>query len=903
MKQLLSKHTILLAAFLLSSSATCLCQCPSSTTKGNDFWVTFLYNYHSTPSYNPGQLSLICFSDTNNTNVQVHNNTSGTTNLNLNSSNNRHIKHTVASNNEVIAVPYNGGYHVTSDHEIWLYAQNYIYSTQDVAVIFPSSALDTSYIAQDYPATTLGAQVAFVATEDNTVLTMTVPCNIYGTSITAGTTLTPTLMQGQSYLLISNGANSSFSGMTVTSNGKPFAMFQGGRAISVPRNATGSDLIYEQGVSTKYWGTEFVVKGASAQSGNNEVRITSLENGCTITIDGNTVHTLNAGQTYEYPMPAISTKHINTSKPAFVTLYLRSYSNNCGDPSSITIPPVDMGVCEKYFELPVEVGGVNPNHYIVVICDTSHDSGLRLDGNTLPTTGVSTVDGYRVHHFSSTQGIHHLQNTQGPFISYAYGVSDWESYGFLLGMKLEPPALPVYDTVMIHDTTCVGTAYSGHGFSLSATANITTGNITLYRQETSGNIHTTYILHLRVLPTIQSYVYDSIAYRDTLHWNGLDLSTAGDYTLTLTAQNGCDSTVTLHLTIYGYDTVSYYDTICAGNDYNGYGFSLNNARSNTILSRTAMVGDVPTLYLLHLTVLPVFISEVSLTIIYGDTLSTNDTLITSAGNYTFRHTASNGCDSIITLHISLADITINASTDGICPGDEVILTATSNSFIWTATPPDPELDSQQGVNPVIVHPTVSTTYHLLDHSGNILASVTINTDNAPKPCVELSRSFIDFDHPVVTFEDCSEGRHHSTWVFSDGITLYEKHVMRRFDPFPTDSIQVTLNSCNRYSCCSDTTFTLPCRIRSLWFPNAFTPDAETNNSFRPFTSRNIIEFEIDIYNRWGLHIWNSSDPEQGWDGRSDDGTPCPQDAYVYKYFWRDADGDFKNGVGTVTLLR
>ena len=128
-------------------------------------------------------------------------------------------------------------------------------------------------------------------------------------------------------------------------------------------------------------------------------------------------------------------------------------------------------------------------------------------------------------------------------------------------------------------------------------------------------------------------------------------------------------------------------------------------------------------------------------------------------------------------------------------------------------------------------------------------------------------------------------------------------MLRKFDyPLP-DSIGITLTSCNRYNCCSDTTFKIPCRIRSLWFPNVFTPDSESNNLFRCFTSRNIIEFEIDIYNRWGLIIWSSTDIQQGWDGRRSDGTPCPQDAYVYRWHWRDADGDAKSGVGTVTLIR
>jgi gliding motility-associated-like protein len=797
MRPLPIKRAILLAAFLLSYSTTCLCQCPSYTTKGNDFWVTFLYNQNINSPTTVSELRIIATSDQSCT-VNIQDPLGSVHPVAINVSNGMGSCNYFAGTNSMnIAQPYNGAYHVTSTEDIWLYARNRVNSTEDIAMMMPTSSLSTRYIVQGYPSTQKGDEVAFVATEDGTVLTMTVPCNIRGTSITAGTTLNVNLNSGQTYLLMTDDESATFSGMVVKSNKKPFAMFHGAWNPAVPSNSTGRDHAYEQAVAPNFWGSEFVVAGVYNQNGDNRVRITASDSNCSVTINGAVVTTLGANDTYEYILTPSQAVHILTSKPACVIMYLGSYQNNgIGDPSSVTIPPITRGICDNIFIMATSTE-ISPNrHYLTVISDQSIDASLRLNGTPLPSTNSTTVGNYTIHRVNLTQSINHIENPQGPFVAYCYGIGSWISYAYPLAMALDST---INDTLVLYDTTCVGTDYSSHGFSIAATDNSTTGNITLNRQETSGNVHTTYILHL--------------------------------------------------------------------------------------------------------TVLPVFRSDISFTIIYGDTLSYNDTLITMAGSYTFHHTASNGCDSIVTLHISLTDIAINASTNDICAGDEVILTATSNTFIWTATPPDPELDSQQGNNPVTVHPTVTTTYHLLDLSGNILASVTINTSNAPKPCVELSRNFIDFDHPVVTFDDCSDGRLRSTWVFSDGIIFNGNHIMRRFDPFPPDSIQITLISCNQYNCCIDTTISLPRRIRSLWFPNTFTPDAETNNRFRIFTSRNIIEFKIDIFNRWGLHIWSTNDLEQGWDGRQDDSTPCPQGVYVYKYFWRDADGGSQNGVGTVTLLR
>ena len=87
----------------------------------------------------------------------------------------------------------------------------------------------------------------------------------------------------------------------------------------------------------------------------------------------------------------------------------------------------------------------------------------------------------------------------------------------------------------------------------------------------------------------------------------------------------------------------------------------------------------------------------------------------------------------------------------------------------------------------------------------------------------------------------------------------------------------------------------------LWFPNAFTPDAETNNRFVIQTSLPVEEFEMTVYTRNGLLVWHSEDINQMWDGTRN-GTPLPQGAYVYH--WRlKSNNRVRSGLGTITLLR
>ena len=193
-------------------------------------------------------------------------------------------------------------------------------------------------------------------------------------------------------------------------------------------------------------------------------------------------------------------------------------------------------------------------------------------------------------------------------------------------------------------------------------------------------------------------------------------------------------------------------------------------------------------------------------------------------------------------------------------------------------------------------------HHTMDNGCDSVLTVVIDYCTAPVPCVSTSRAVIDFDYPVVTMEDCSEGHVQSTWHFSDGVTLSGNPVRRQLHhPLP-DSLGVHLTSCNAAGCCADTAFVLPTRIRSVWFPNVFSPDEERNNRFAAVTSCQVAQFEIYVYDRRGVLMWHSTDIGTPWDG-THDGTAVPQGAYAYRWYLEDIHGGRWNGTGTVTLLR
>jgi PKD repeat protein len=71
--------------------------------------------------------------------------------------------------------------------------------------------------------------------------------------------------------------------------------------------------------------------------------------------------------------------------------------------------------------------------------------------------------------------------------------------------------------------------------------------------------------------------------------------------------------------------------------------------------------------------------------------------------------------------------------------------------------------------------------------------------------------------------------------------------------------------------------------------------------FRPFFE-NVTEYKLQIFNRWGVLIFESNNLNIGWDGYFGDGNLAPQGVYVWKVTGQYADGSYFEKVGDVTFL-
>jgi gliding motility-associated-like protein len=88
----------------------------------------------------------------------------------------------------------------------------------------------------------------------------------------------------------------------------------------------------------------------------------------------------------------------------------------------------------------------------------------------------------------------------------------------------------------------------------------------------------------------------------------------------------------------------------------------------------------------------------------------------------------------------------------------------------------------------------------------------------------------------------------------------------------------------------------------LYIPNAFAPNSiGKSRLFKP-EGTEINDFSMQIYSRQGVKVFETSDINQGWDGNIN-GTPAPDQIYVYVITFRDAFAYPHVRKGTVTIVK
>jgi gliding motility-associated-like protein len=110
---------------------------------------------------------------------------------------------------------------------------------------------------------------------------------------------------------------------------------------------------------------------------------------------------------------------------------------------------------------------------------------------------------------------------------------------------------------------------------------------------------------------------------------------------------------------------------------------------------------------------------------------------------------------------------------------------------------------------------------------------------------------------------------------------------------------------NTFSCADTAYVTVEIQPEPLIFaPNAFTPNNDGDNDIYKPSIVGSKEYKFFIYSRWGDVVFQTEDPNEGWNGlKFNTGSMLPEGVYTYSIFMRDLNNRVAEKKGYITLMR
>jgi len=334
------------------------------------------------------------------------------------------------------------GVHVIADNEITLYGLNSATATTDAFTALPVDVLGKEYFVAGYDGTNFTgffgpghspAQVAIVATEDNTLVEVVPPTGASSIGGLAEKPFTITLNKFDVYQFVSNRNFIDLTGTYIKAS-FPVAVMSGNLCANIPSNVSYCDHITEMLPPIETWGNNFVITPLATRLQGSLFRVLASEDQTSINIDGVEVAILNSGEFYETLLNTLS--EVSASKPVMVTQYSlgSTFDNTVSDPFMMVIPPIDQFLDAYSFTTP-ESGFVT--HFVNVVIPTSGIDSLRLndvavDSALFSTVGTSSLSAAQIPLVAGSYTL----NAGQLFGIYLYGFGSDDSYGYPGGMAL-----------------------------------------------------------------------------------------------------------------------------------------------------------------------------------------------------------------------------------------------------------------------------------------------------------------------------------------------------------------------------------------------------------------------------------------------------------------------------------
>ena len=294
--------------------------------------------------------------------------------------------------------------------------------------------------------------------------------------------------------------------------------------------------------------------------------------------------------------------------------------------------------------------------------------------------------------------------------------------------------------------------------------------------------------------------------------------------------------------------------------------------------------------------------NVSLTVVNcGTYTSAAGNNYTQTGTFTETFLAANGCDSILTINLTINSIpnasvtTISANCNNTGGSATANVTGGTPNYTYSWSPSNANTATATNL------PSGNYTVVVTDANGCIDSSAAI-VGILPGPDI-----FVSPDNTTILLGDSVQlqafGGNTYTWSPSSGLSC-DTCANPVASPTVTTTYIVTGLDNNGCFNAAEAIVNVNSPCGEVFVPTIFSPDDKgpTANENLCIFGNCIKELNYEVYNRWGQKVFQSSDKSSCWDGTFN-GKPSESGAYVYKVYYLLNDGTSKEEAGNLTLIR
>lgn len=437
------------------------------------------------------------------------------------------------------------------------------------------------------------------------------------------------------------------------------------------------------------------------------------------------------------------------------------------------------------------------------------------------------------------------------------------------------------------DTTICSTDF----VTVANTPYNTTGTYTHILQTWQG-CDSTITLNLIVNPTIQTVIDTTICTPNTITVANIVHDTNGTYIYPMQTWQGCDSTVTLNLTVNQSYEAFIVDTICEYDSYQLGGQSFNST-GNFSVTFPSILGCDSTIYL-DLTVNPVDTT-------YKIVDVCDDSFVTSL---TELYTSQFGCDSVVITNWVVNNSFLNLPDSVICSDAiyTIDLSAVSNDVVWQDGSTDLSYDiSTTGTYSLTatgIDGCIDLDTFVISELSPVYPNQNLTLDTAKCIGDDLILNATTVGATLYKWEG------EQAYYFQNDLNNSIFKITDLLDNMATISVEVT-NRCGGFTYFFNI-IEEDCGCEPF-IPNVFTPNNDgKNDTYRVYTNCDLSDFTMTIFDRWGGLLYSTNNLNEGWDGMVN-GEKLNAGVYVYMITFGAAGSngkiEQKQRSGSFTLIR